>query len=81
MAEVVNLAARAADKPTAIEMVPVPLNRLEAIMVFANHHAQGDQRICRSIEEALQYAAALSARHGCPVVPVGAAAEHCANIL
>lgn len=81
MTDAIELTAWRAKKPTAIEMVPVPLNRLETILVFANHNGPGDQRIFRSIEDALQFAAALSARHGCPVIPSGAVAQHCANLL
>ena len=81
MANVIDLAERLADKPTAIEVVPVPLNRLEYVVVCANHHGPGDQRGFRSIDKAMQYAAALSARHGVPIVPAGAAVQHLANIL
>ena len=62
--------------PLAIDILPVPLNSLAGMIVYANSDLElSDQRSFTSIRKAMIYAAALSAKYGCPIVPHGAAAQ------
>jgi hypothetical protein len=84
MSEVISLneASQCAHIPLQIDVVPTPPDELHTIDVFANRNLEiEDARRFDAIGDALQYAAALSAKHECPIFPHGAAADHLIALL
>lgn len=59
-----------------IDVVPVPLNQSRLVVVCVNRDLEiSEQRSFTSMGKAMHYAAALSAKHGVPIFPHGAADE------
>ena len=81
MADVIDLAERRPSRgehaPLGIDVTPVPLDQRSNVLVYASHNLEiADQRRFSSMCKAMTYAAALSAKHGCPIIPHGAAADY-----
>jgi len=68
--------------PISIDVLPAPLDQLHSIDVFANRNLEiSDARRFTALSDALEYAAALSAKYQCPISPHGAAADHLIDLL
>jgi hypothetical protein len=86
MSSVTNIAdAREPERdhiPLSIEVTPAPLDQLHTIDVFANQNLEiSDARRFTNLGDALEYAAALSAKYESAINPHGAAADHLIELL